>query len=91
MRDLKKGDDVFFMNKSDKGWRWVGHVEKIRKNDVQFIYSPLFIDNDDEKIKKSKDYFSMNWVEEKEKDWELYRVTKKEKERLDKELILINL
>ncbi len=90
MTFLKEGDDVFFVNNDNKNWRWVGHVEKIRKKDVQFIYFPLFTNDNGDLVKKHESNFSKKWCD-KNDHWKIYRVNKKEKERLDKELILINL
>ena len=87
MENLKIGNFVLIQSRRNLKIRWVGEVDKMMVKLVGITCYPLFKENMSTKTTIS---LPLDWCDENE-FWKLYKVTKKEKERLDKELILINL
>jgi len=85
MRTLKEGDNILFQNKHRGEIRWVGKVDKVnnKENYVEIIYFSLW------EVRKQIGSFPLDW--NKEGSWILYKITKKEAYKCNKELILLNL
>ena len=91
MKDFKVGDDVLFQQKGDKAKeiRWIGKVDKVtnkKGGDVQITYFPLF---KEQGHKKDRTSFPFEW--DGKGYWTLYKPNKEEAEKLNRELLLINL
>ena len=87
--DLKVGDKVFFIHKGNEKIRWFGKVDKInlmQKCPITITYYSLF----GTKIKrKHTGNFNNNW--NNEHLWDLFKITKSEYEKFNKQLIVLSL
>ena len=90
IKDLKVGDDVLFKQKENKRIRWVGKVDKVTINkkvgDVKITYFALFKDGVEGNHSGS---LSFEW--KGYDNWTLYKINKEEVEKLNRELLLLNL
>ena len=93
IKDLKVGDDVLFQQKGDnaKEIRWIGKVDKVTTNkkggNVQITYFALFKEEGVKGNHSGSLSFEWNGYD----NWTLYKINKEEVEKLNRELLLLNL